>query len=211
MQPIRSIYFFNFLNFEKELTQIQVFFHLVSEKVLGMSVKKYSCYYIYNHSSITSQKYSSLNSTPTNSTSSLPKCPLTPSKLHFRFVMAFYYFGLSFLSVDLSEDRFTAFMLSAFVELPGEQQIHILALNSHFKSITASRKFFTFSGGLVVIPLMLYAGRRILCLSTMAIQGVAIIIAPFSRGELGTKVLNHCKKYAKCFLCALPGLIHIWT
>ncbi|KAL6744435.1 hypothetical protein Aduo_017370 [Ancylostoma duodenale] len=71
-----------------------------------------------------------------------------------QFVMAFYYFGLSFLSVDLSEDRFTAFMLSAFVELPG---------------------------GLVVIPLMLYAGRRILCLSTMVIQGIAIIIAPFSR------------------------------
>ncbi|KAK6757783.1 hypothetical protein RB195_015541 [Necator americanus] len=71
-----------------------------------------------------------------------------------QFVMSFYYFGLSFLSVDLSDDRFTAFMLSAFVELPG---------------------------GLVVIPLMLYAGRRILCLTTMVVQGVAIIIAPFSR------------------------------
>ncbi|KAK6050035.1 hypothetical protein COOONC_12460 [Cooperia oncophora] len=40
--------------------------------------------------------------------------------LVFEVVMAFYYFGLSFLSVDLSDDRFTAYMLSAFVELPGE-------------------------------------------------------------------------------------------
>ncbi|VDP37502.1 unnamed protein product [Heligmosomoides polygyrus] len=36
------------------------------------------------------------------------------------FAMAFYYFGLSFLSVDLSDDRFSAYMLSAFVELPGK-------------------------------------------------------------------------------------------
>ncbi|KHJ83294.1 hypothetical protein OESDEN_17008, partial [Oesophagostomum dentatum] len=67
--------------------------------------------------------------------------------------MAFYYFGLSFLSVDLSDDNFTAYMLSAFVELPG---------------------------GLVVIPLMFYAGRRFLCMSTMVMQGIAVIIAPFS-------------------------------
>ncbi|VDL78978.1 unnamed protein product [Nippostrongylus brasiliensis] len=31
-----------------------------------------------------------------------------------QFSMAFYYFGISFLSVDLSEDRFTAYMLSAW-------------------------------------------------------------------------------------------------
>ncbi|VDM70645.1 unnamed protein product [Strongylus vulgaris] len=72
--------------------------------------------------------------------------------------MAFYYFGLSFLSVDLSEDRFTAFLLSTFAELPG---------------------------GFAVIPLMLYAGRRILCVTTMAAQGLAIIVAPFSRVEAG--------------------------
>lgn len=70
------------------------------------------------------------------------------------FAMAFYYFGLSFLSVDLSDDRFSAYMLSAFVELPG---------------------------GLVVIPLMLYSGRRILCIVSMALQGVFVIIAPFAR------------------------------
>ncbi|XGW05082.1 hypothetical protein V3C99_015897 [Haemonchus contortus] len=68
------------------------------------------------------------------------------------FVMAFYYFGLSFLSVDLSDDRFTAYMLSAFVELPG---------------------------GLVVLPLMMYAGRRTLCLLSMVSQGIFVIVAPF--------------------------------
>ncbi|PIO75761.1 hypothetical protein TELCIR_02179 [Teladorsagia circumcincta] len=39
-----------------------------------------------------------------------------------QFVMAFYYFGLSLLSVDLSSDRFTAYMLSAFVELPSRRR-----------------------------------------------------------------------------------------
>ncbi|WKY13353.1 hypothetical protein Q1695_004289 [Nippostrongylus brasiliensis] len=71
-----------------------------------------------------------------------------------QFSMAFYYFGISFLSVDLSEDRFTAYMLSAFVELPG---------------------------GLVVTPLMLYAGRRILCVTSIALQGLFVMVAPFFR------------------------------
>ncbi|KAK5978572.1 hypothetical protein GCK32_016475 [Trichostrongylus colubriformis] len=65
--------------------------------------------------------------------------------------MAFYYYGLSFLSVDLSDDRFTAYMLSAFVELPG---------------------------GLMVLPLMLYAGRQTLCLFSMVLQGICVIVAP---------------------------------
>ncbi|CAJ0603940.1 unnamed protein product [Cylicocyclus nassatus] len=69
-------------------------------------------------------------------------------------MLAFYYFGLSFLSIDLSDDRFTAYMLSAFVELPG---------------------------GLLVVPLMLYMGRRNICMSTMIMQGIAIIIAPLSQ------------------------------
>ncbi|XGW05078.1 hypothetical protein V3C99_015895 [Haemonchus contortus] len=68
------------------------------------------------------------------------------------FVMSFYYFGLSLLSVDLSDDRFTAYMLSALVELPG---------------------------GLAVLPLMLYTGRRNLCMATLALQGLFVIIAPF--------------------------------
>ncbi|CAJ0588024.1 unnamed protein product [Cylicocyclus nassatus] len=71
-----------------------------------------------------------------------------------QFTLAFYGFGLTFLSVDLSADRFTAYILTALAELPG---------------------------GLMVIPLMTYAGRRILCMSTMAIQGIAIFLAPLSR------------------------------
>ncbi|VDO31909.1 unnamed protein product [Haemonchus placei] len=43
-------------------------------------------------------------------------------------------------------------MLSAFVELPG---------------------------GLAVLPLMLYTGRRNLCMATLALQGFFVIIAPF--------------------------------
>ncbi|KAE9417812.1 hypothetical protein Angca_009660, partial [Angiostrongylus cantonensis] len=71
-----------------------------------------------------------------------------------QFAMSLYYYGLSLISVDLSEDRFTSFMLSAFVEIPG---------------------------GLAVLPLMLYAGRRNVCLISMVVQGVAIAIAPFAR------------------------------
>ncbi|VDK84208.1 unnamed protein product [Cylicostephanus goldi] len=54
-------------------------------------------------------------------------------------------------------------MLSAFVELPG---------------------------GLLVVPLMLYMGRRNICMSTMIMQGIAIIIAPLSRGM----VSQHAEK-----------------
>ncbi|KAK5972858.1 hypothetical protein GCK32_002615 [Trichostrongylus colubriformis] len=32
--------------------------------------------------------------------------------------LAFYFYGLPFLSVDLNDDRFTAYMMFAFVELP---------------------------------------------------------------------------------------------
>ncbi|KAK5984504.1 MFS domain-containing protein [Trichostrongylus colubriformis] len=83
-----------------------------------------------------------------------------------QFIMAFYYFGLSLLSVDLSSDRFTAYMLSAFVELPG---------------------------GLALIPLMLYTGRRALCVSTLALQGLFVIIAPFLKEPHWFMVA--------CFLC----------
>uniref|UniRef100_A0A1I7XIL7 MFS domain-containing protein n=1 Tax=Heterorhabditis bacteriophora TaxID=37862 RepID=A0A1I7XIL7_HETBA len=38
--------------------------------------------------------------------------------LYYRFVMSLYYFALSFMSIDLSKDRFTAYMLSAFIEIP---------------------------------------------------------------------------------------------
>ncbi|VDM52234.1 unnamed protein product, partial [Angiostrongylus costaricensis] len=75
-------------------------------------------------------------------------------KISNRLAMSLYYYGLSLISVDLSEDRFTSFMLSAFVEIPG---------------------------GLAVLPLMLYAGRRNVCLISMVVQGVAIAIAPFVR------------------------------
>nr|CDJ95491.1 Transporter [Haemonchus contortus] len=97
--------------------------------------------------------------------------------------MAFYYFGLSFLSVDLSDDRFTAYMLSAFVELPG---------------------------GLVVLPLMMYAGRRTLCLLSMVSQGIFVIVAPFFKNNLWfTQRLQpeYVKFAAVGVLCIIAGAL----
>ncbi|CAI4227069.1 unnamed protein product [Auanema sp. JU1783] len=69
-----------------------------------------------------------------------------------QFCLALYYFGISFMSVDLSENRFTAYMISAFVEIPG---------------------------GLMVIPLMMYFGRREVIGLSLIVQGVLLAVVPF--------------------------------
>ncbi|KAK6031595.1 hypothetical protein OSTOST_02255, partial [Ostertagia ostertagi] len=105
-----------------------------------------------------------------------------------QFVMAFYYFGLSLLSVDLSSDRFTAYMLSAFVELPS---------------------------GLAVIPLMLYTGRRILCVSTLLLQGFITYsvhsiymseLAPTSVRSLSYSIINIPQSFG---IIVAPYLRHV--
>lgn len=77
--------------------------------------------------------------------------------LIFRMVMCFYYFAISFDSVNLSEDKVTGFMLSGAIELPG---------------------------GILAIPLLRFFGRRSVSIFALIFQGIATSISPFVRSML---------------------------
>lgn len=70
-------------------------------------------------------------------------------------VMNFSYWGLALFSTELSEDNFTGYMLSGFVELPA---------------------------GLVSIPLLHIFGRRSLTFAAMFGQGISMLSAAFVTG-----------------------------
>uniref|UniRef100_A0AC35G0N9 Major facilitator superfamily (MFS) profile domain-containing protein n=1 Tax=Panagrolaimus sp. PS1159 TaxID=55785 RepID=A0AC35G0N9_9BILA len=69
-----------------------------------------------------------------------------------QFITQIYYFALTFSSLTLSEDKFLGYMLSGFIEIPG---------------------------GIIVIPLMKYFGRKTLIISSLFLQGILIAGYPY--------------------------------
>ncbi|VDK52569.1 unnamed protein product [Anisakis simplex] len=69
-------------------------------------------------------------------------------------VMSFYYYAISLDSVNLSDDKYTGYMLSGAIELPG---------------------------GIIAIPLLRFFGRRSVTVLALTVQGIAISISPFVR------------------------------
>ncbi|CAB3403663.1 unnamed protein product [Caenorhabditis bovis] len=68
------------------------------------------------------------------------------------FVIALVYFAISFLSVELGDDHFKAFLFSSLIEIPS---------------------------GLLVLPLMLNFGRRSITILSLGIQSAALLITAF--------------------------------
>lgn len=69
--------------------------------------------------------------------------------------MNFYYFVVSFDSVNLTESAFTGYVLSGLSEIPG---------------------------GIIVIPLLHFFGRRSVACVSFFLQAAAALITPFVRG-----------------------------
>uniref|UniRef100_A0A915C5N8 Major facilitator superfamily (MFS) profile domain-containing protein n=2 Tax=Parascaris univalens TaxID=6257 RepID=A0A915C5N8_PARUN len=76
-------------------------------------------------------------------------------------IMCFYYFAISFDSVNLSADKITGFMLSGAIELPG---------------------------GILAIPLLRFFGRRSVSIFALIFQGIATLISPFVRKWRGARM-----------------------
>uniref|UniRef100_A0A7E4V6K7 MFS domain-containing protein n=1 Tax=Panagrellus redivivus TaxID=6233 RepID=A0A7E4V6K7_PANRE len=73
---------------------------------------------------------------------------------YLMFITQLYYFALTLTSVSMSSDPFLGFMLSGFIEIPG---------------------------GLIVIPLMKYFGRKSLTIGSLVLQGAFIVGYPFAQ------------------------------
>ncbi|VDK81533.1 unnamed protein product [Litomosoides sigmodontis] len=74
---------------------------------------------------------------------------------YITMTMNFYYFVVSFDSVNLTEDTFTGYVLSGLSEIPG---------------------------GIIVIPLLHFFGRRSVACVSFFLQATAALITPFVRG-----------------------------
>lgn len=70
----------------------------------------------------------------------------------FRIVNDMYYWALALFSVDLSDDRFTGYILSGLVEVPS---------------------------GLIAIPLLLWLSRKSLSFASLFSQGVVLLCLVF--------------------------------
>lgn len=75
----------------------------------------------------------------------------------FRFITQLYYFALTLQSLTLSEYRFLGYMLSGFIEIPG---------------------------GIIVIPLMNYFGRKTLAIWALLLQGIFIAAYPLAQSRV---------------------------
>lgn len=80
--------------------------------------------------------------------------------------MNFYYFAISLDSVNLTENEFTGYVLSGLSEIPG---------------------------GIIVIPMLHFFGRRTVTCASFFLQATAALIAPFVRGN-DQSVLNYFLK-----------------
>uniref|UniRef100_A0A0R3RKS3 MFS domain-containing protein n=1 Tax=Elaeophora elaphi TaxID=1147741 RepID=A0A0R3RKS3_9BILA len=76
-------------------------------------------------------------------------------KISSWMTMNFYYFVISFDSINLTEDAFTGYVLSGLSEIPG---------------------------GIVVIPLLHFFGRRSVACVSFFLQTTAALVTPFVRG-----------------------------
>lgn len=70
--------------------------------------------------------------------------------------MNFYYFVLSFDSINLTENAYTGYVLSGLAEIPG---------------------------GIIVIPLLHFFGRRTVASVSFLLQTIVAFITPFFRGK----------------------------
>lgn len=75
----------------------------------------------------------------------------------------FYYFVVSFDSINLTEHAFTGYILSGLSEIPG---------------------------GVIVIPLLHFFGRRSVACISFFVQATAALVTPFVRGIRCSKLLN---------------------
>lgn len=81
---------------------------------------------------------------------------------YITMVMNFYYFAVSLDSINLTETAFTGYVLSGLSEIPG---------------------------GIFVIPLLHFFGRRTVTCASFCLQGAAALIAPFVRETLWARII----------------------